>query len=441
MQSSLRSRLSTLRYPSAAPVEEQTTPGALSPREVRRGLKLSMYEGALATVHVSVVTGAFVTGFALMLGASDFELGLIGAMPFAGPLFQFIGAFLEERLGDRRRITVISSTISRLLWAVMAALPFITILGSAKIPLFLMLLLVSQALIGVTTNAWTSWMSDLVPPRRRGSYFGLRNTICSVSAMITTWLAGIGLDYYQAIGNERVGYALIFGVAVLCAMAASFVLCRQPEPRVSRQRVPMRSLFNAPLRNPFFRSFSLAATGWAMVTGVASPFFNAYGIQTLHLSFTTLALFGVATSAMGLVAQPFVGRMQDRYGNRKVLVISAFLTALLPWGWLLSTPTFLLPVWLLSIFAGAFWPGITQGLMNILMERAPAEGRGAYVATYGTITGAGTCLAGVLGGVVASALGTLVRPLGPLLLDHYAVLFVATSIGRAAIAWVFARWL
>jgi MFS family permease len=439
MQSSLRSRLSMRRPLPAAPVAEESTPGALSPGEVRRGLKLSIYEGALATVHVSVVSGAFVTGFALMLGASDFELGLIGAMPFVGPLFQFVGAFLEERLGERRRITVISSAVSRLLWAVMAALPFLTVLGGATIPLFLVLLLVSQALIGVTINAWTSWMSDLVPPRRRGSYFGVRNTVGSVSAMITTWVAGLALDHYRSLGNERIGYVLVFGVAVICAMASSLILTRQPEPPISRQRLPMRALFSAPLRNPFFRSFSLASTGWAVATGIASPFFNAYGIQALHLSFTTLALFGVATSAMGLIAQPIVGRMQDRYGNRRVLIISAFLSALLPWGWVLSTPTFLLPIWLTSIFAGAFWPGITQGMLNMLMERAPAEGRGAYVATYGTITGAGTCIAGVLGGVIASMLGAVLLPLGPLVLDHYAVLFVATSVGRAAIAWVFAR--
>ncbi|HEU5011114.1 MAG TPA: MFS transporter [Roseiflexaceae bacterium] len=439
MQSSLRARLSTLRYTPAAPGAEESAPGALSPGEVRRGLNLSIYEGALATVHVSVVTGAFVTGFALMLGANDFELGLIGAMPFVGPLFQFIGAFLEERLGERRRITVISSALSRVLWAVIAALPFITMLGSAKIPMFLGLLLVSQALIGITSNAWTSWMSDLVPPRRRGSYFGMRNTVCSISAMVTTWLAGIGLDHYQSIGNDRVGYALVFGVAVLCAMASAFVLSKQPEPPISRQRMPMRALFSAPLKNPFFRSFSLASTGWAIATGIASPFFNAYGIQTLHLSFTTLALFGVATSAMGMIAQPFIGRLQDRYGDRRVLIVSAFLTAVVPWGWVLSTPTFLLPVWLTSILAGAFWPGVTQGMLNILMERSPAEGRGAYVATYGTITGAGTCVAGVLGGVVVSLMGSVLLPIGPLLLNHYGILFVATSLGRAAIAWVFAR--
>src|SRR5204862_5947928 len=114
---------------------------------------------------------------ALMLGAGDFELGLIAALPFLGQLFQFVGAYLEERLGERRRMTVISCGVSRSLWALLVALPFLTVLGMARLPIFLLILAISQALIRITANAWTSWMSVLVPPRQRGRYFGTRHTI------------------------------------------------------------------------------------------------------------------------------------------------------------------------------------------------------------------------------------------------------------------------
>jgi MFS-type transporter involved in bile tolerance (Atg22 family) len=140
-----------------------------------------------------------------------------------------------------------------------------------------------------------------------------------------------------------------------------------------RQRQPLAALFSAPLRHQRFRALILAATGWAMATGVAAPFFNAYGIQSLKLSFATLALFGVATSAVTLITQPFVGRLQDRYGDRRVLVVSVVGVILLPWGWVLSTPTFLLPLWTTSIF----WPGITQGLIILHLDHDSALVDGA----------------------------------------------------------------
>src|SRR5262249_38062512 len=91
---------------------------ALPSSAVQRGLRLSIVEGSLSNIHITVCSGAFLTGFALLLGAGDFELGLIAALPFVGQLFQFMGAYLEERLGERRRLTVLSAGMSRSLWAI-----------------------------------------------------------------------------------------------------------------------------------------------------------------------------------------------------------------------------------------------------------------------------------------------------------------------------------
>ena len=361
-----RTKIQVQPYAEALPIPNATLP----PSAILRGLRRSVVEGALSNIHVTVTAGAFLTGFALLLGASDFELGLLGALPFVGQLFQFVGAYLEERLGERRRLVVLTAGVSRTFWALFAALPFLGGLGDARLPIFLLVLMVSQALIGIAGNAWTSWMSDLVPPRQRGRYFGARNTVTSVTAMASTWLAGRTLDYYDGANNAALGYALIFGMAVVSAIAGVIVLSRQPEPRMpQRPRVRPVELFSAPLRHPRFRALILTATGWSIATGIASPFFNAYGIQNLKLSFATLALFGVATSAVALVTQPYIGRLQDRYGDRRVLIGSVAGVVLLPWGWILSTPTFLLPLWMTSIFSGVFWPGITQGLLNLVMDR------------------------------------------------------------------------
>jgi MFS family permease len=423
--------------PAAAPVPAA---GALAPAEVRRGLRLSVIEGALANVHISVTGGAFLTGFALLLGANSFDLGLIAALPFIGQLFSFVGAYLEQRTGERRRTASLLAGASRVAWLFFALLPFLGGLGAVRMPLFLACFAVTQAMYAVAANLWLSWMSDLVPARQRGRYFGMRNTVASVTAMASTWLAGRALDRYRSSGQEALGYLVLFGLCAAFGLAAAIILWRQPEPPLPPQarRSPVE-LLSAPLRDPGFRGFILASTAWAIVTGVASPFFNAYGLQYLRLSYATLALTAVVTSAVALAAQPLIGRLQDRYGDKRVLVWSVAGVVLLPWGWVLSTPTFLLPLWMTSFFAGVFWPAITQGLANLLMERAPADGRGAYVAAYSTITGAGTFCAGLLGGVLATWLGNGLVHLGPLTLNHYAMLFVLSSLGRAAMVLVFAR--
>lgn len=411
----------------------------LAPSAIQHGLRLSIVEGALTNVHISITVGVFVTGFALMLGAGDFELGLIAALPFAGQLFQFAGAYLEERLGERKPLVLFTAIAARSLWAIIAALPFLVGLGRARLPIFLLVLAVSQALIGIAANAWMSWMGDLVPPRQRGRFFGVRNTVGSLTAMGSAWLAGRALDHYRGAGDAPLGYALIFGVSVICAIAGAVVLSRQPEPPMRRQRMRVADLFRAPLLHRRYRTLILAATGWALVTGIAAPFFNAYGLQNLKLSFASLAIFNAVTSAVMLVTQPLIGRLQDRYGDKRVLIGSIVGAVVLPWGWIIATPTSLAPLWVNAVFSGVFWPGITQGLVNLQIDRAPAENRGAYMASYGAVTGLGTLAASLLGGAIATAIGAGAVHLGPLALDHYAVLFAISSIGRAAMALVFAR--
>ncbi|HMQ32234.1 MAG TPA: MFS transporter [Chloroflexaceae bacterium] len=437
--------------PARAPVAPAAAaappaPAALAPSDVRRALRTSMLEGAVATVHISitgVIGGSvFLTGFAMLLGANSFQLGLLGALPFIGQLTGFLGAYLEERVGNRRSLVLYGALGGRLIWALLLALPFLSFLGGAQLAVFFAALALSYALNGIAGNAWLSWMSDLVPPRERGSYFGVRNTVAAIAAMATTFLAGAGLDAMRAQGLEAGGYAMVFGVAVLAAFGSAALVARQAEPPVQRRaHVSLREMLGAPLADRPFRAFVAANMGWAFVTGVATPFFNAYGLTTLQLSFATLGLTAVVTGAVSLVFGPLVGRLQDKLGYRRVLVACVAGSVLLPWGWVLSTPTNIWPLWLTAIFSGVFWPGLTQGLANVMMERAPAEHRGAAIATFGAFGGLGTLAAGLVGGLIATAVAGSQIAIGPLSIAGLAFLFVLTSLGRGVMALVFWRTL
>lgn len=414
----------------------------LSPGEVRRGMRISILEGAIANIHITI-TGAiggsvFLTGFALLLGANSFQLGLMGALPFIGQVFQFVGAYLEERMGNRRALVLYGALAGRLIWALLLALPFLSFVQGAQLAIFFAGLACSYALNGIAANAWMSWMSDLVPPQQRGAYFGLRNTVAALAAMAATFLAGQTLDSFRASGHEASGYAVIFGAAVLAALVAAVLIARQPEPSLlPSTRVSPAALLGEPLRDRRFGHFTLAGTGWALVTGIAIPFFSAYGLNTLGLRFATLGLTAIVTSAVSLVFGPLVGRLQDRYGYRAVLVACVLGTVPLPWGWILSTPTNIMPLCLTAIFSGVFWPGLTQGLANVLMDRAPGDCRGAAIAAYSAVTGLGTLVAGLLGGALAMLLASAHFNLGPITLTGLACLFVLTSLGRVVMAAVF----
>jgi hypothetical protein len=98
-----------------------------------------------ATIWMVLTTGPFQVGFARQLGARDFHLGLIAALPAAVGLLQLPASLRVERGGSKRRFIGISSLLGRLLWLPIALLPFFAP-KSARLPLFLLLLLGSSAL-------------------------------------------------------------------------------------------------------------------------------------------------------------------------------------------------------------------------------------------------------------------------------------------------------
>ncbi len=422
------------------------TSESLTPAEVRRGLSISIWEGAIANIHISI-TGAlggsvFLSGFALFLGANSFQIGLLGALPFIGQLCQFLSAYLEARFANRRAIVLYSALAGRLIWALLLCLPFTGWPAAWQLTIFFVALGFSYGLNGMAGNAWVSWMSDLVPPNQRGRYFGLRNTIAGISAMISVYVAGLLLDSFQARNAIAEGYALIFAIAVIAALGAALLIARQPEPRVTTQ--PWRGIgafLLAPLQNPSFRWFTIAAAGWALVTGIAAPFFNAYGLTVLRLDFSLLALTGIVTNAVALVFSPLLGWLMDRYGYRIVVTACVLGTVPLPLGWIFSTPENIVPLWLTSIFSGVFWPGVNQGLGNLLMERAPVAQRGSAVALFGLLTGMGTLIAALLGGALAQALTGVAVTVGSLMVGGLAALFGITMIGRIVMVGVFWRLL
>jgi hypothetical protein len=60
---------------------------------------MSLYESALSTILMTFVGGAFLTGFALIIGASNFQIGLLAALPTFANLSQVFGSYIINKTG------------------------------------------------------------------------------------------------------------------------------------------------------------------------------------------------------------------------------------------------------------------------------------------------------------------------------------------------------
>ncbi len=400
----------------------------------KHGMRLAVVEGAFATVHIAITLGAFTTGLALFLGASDFQIGLLASLTPLSSTFSLAGAYWISSLGRRKPLAAWSALLGRSLYLPLVLLPFLPLLGGAKMALFLAVIAVSNIALTLSGNAWTDWMTDLVPLERRGRYFGIRSTLLGVVSMATNLAAGKALDHYKAQGSEATGFLIIFSVAVFFAFLAFLVLLRQPEPKMApRPRVPLRELATTPFQDKDFRSLVLLFSFWAVATGLPAGYFGAHFLKNLHGSFSGLAFYSIVAGLVSLPAQLLWGRLIDRMGNKPVLIASILGVTILPLFWFFAWREFLFPIWVDAFLSGIFWPGIALSSFNLLLVSAKEENRAAYLAVFTTITGVTGFLASLLGGTLATLFSFFIWKIGPVTLLNFHILFLLSALGRVAV--------
>ncbi len=402
--------------------------------EPERSQRISILEGSLAQVHITITSGSLLTAYALAMGADDFQLGLVGALTALATLGSLLGAQLVGRIGRRKPISLAASVGGRALWGLLCLLPFVGIQPEIAFAVFLGVVLLGNGLVNLSGTAWLSWMTDLVPIERRGRYFGIRNTIVGGIAMAVSFLAGRAFDAFLARGQRMEGLATIFGVAVVCSALAGLVLGRQWEPPLrGESRSSLREVVRQPLANRRFRRLLAFMALWSVATGISAPFFGAHMIKNLGMSFSTIAVYSILAGIVSLATQPLWGRVIDRVGNRPVLAFNLIGVFLLPLLWLLASPERLWPIWLDAVLTGIFWPGYSLAGFNLVLATAPEENRSSFLGIQTTAVGLASFLAALAGGWIARLLSDFSLAWWGTQLVNFHVLFAASSLLRIAL--------
>jgi MFS family permease len=173
--------------------------------------------------------------------------------------------------------------------------------------------------------------------------------------------------------------------------------------------------------------------------GLVSPFVASYMLRYLNMSFTEISIVSMLSLVVGIFASKFWGVAMDRQGIRPVMIMTSFLTAIVPLMWIMSM-TFgmwmIVGVWFVS---GVGWVGFNLGVLNLPFALAPSEGRTYFLAVQNAISGLVFFVGAVIGGFIAEALEGARWTILGLEFIHYHVLFFASSLGRFASMIPFSR--
>jgi MFS family permease len=283
-------------------------------------------------------------------------------------------------------------------------------------------------------NAWVSWMSDLVPKRVRGRYFGRRTALCTLGGALASAAAGALLDVARPQQWTGVALALLQIVGAVSGLVTTWLMLRQHAPRFERRKLPLAwAPVLAPFRDANVRGLMLYLVAWNAAVGVAGSFFGLHSLRTLNMSYTVVALHGTAVAVVRMLAAPLWGRLLDRLGARPVLLACSFGIGSIPFIWLFPTADFLWPLLADCLLAGVLWSGHSLAIFNLPLAIAPRAERPFYLAAFATLTGVAFTLATLAGGLLAESLPDHFVLAGHELTDLH-VVFVVSGVLRFAAA-------
>jgi len=343
----------------------------------------------------------YLSAFALLLHASALQIGLLSALPqLVGTWAQLLSVKALNRFQHRKTLILTGAAGQAASWLPLLALP---VLFPEQGPWLLIACAVAYFAMGhFAVPAWNSLITDLVDPNTRGTYFARRAKLMTVASFSALCGAGLVLHWAETWMAPWAGFAVIFLGAAAARGVSTRYLARMDESAAPVTREAEFRLwdFLRHAQSANFKRFLLFSGLMHVCVLIAGPYFVIYMLRDLHFSYLQYAAW-LAAQVLGqfMTLKPW-GRLGDRYGYKKVLVITGLMVPFLPMLYMLSANFYFLIA--VNFLGGVSWAGFSLGLQNYVFDAVRAEDRAKGVAVWNTINAMGWFAGAMLGGWLAT---------------------------------------
>ncbi|TEU10424.1 MFS transporter [Candidatus Bathyarchaeota archaeon] len=255
------------------------------------------------------------------LGASEMEIGLVLSLAsILATAMMIPSGLMMNRIGKKRTLLVSVG---------LAALPplLISFLDDWRwvTPLYM----IFSASFSFFIVSRMAMISESATPRNRATLFGVMNLAWPIGGLVAPTLSGFLV--------ENFGWAPIFQVTTLIMAASLIPTLRLEEPaapiEVEQVTAKRPSIFDREYL-PFMTLIFLFHFLAGMMEGMIGTVLPLFLKNQIMISESLIGLFFTASSILILILQIPSGRLADRYGRKKVLVLSLLPIPLLLGAWL-----------------------------------------------------------------------------------------------------------
>ena len=376
----------------------KTTTGRKEEGKVEKEADLKpLYTRSVVNSFSGGMVNPFTGAYAVRLGASSSDMGwLQSSTNLSNNVMQIFWGRLSDRTRRRIPFIVFGSTILSVLW-----IPMIFVTNATQ----LIVLFAVQALVGsMATPAWTALIGDLVPSLKWGRANASINLWAAVGSVAATMMSGMLMIWIGGSIHQMLFIPLI--VASISGMASSLVMLRIREEK-NGEKLKLKENLTSDIahilshvrRTPRFFRYCYVDATFQFFMSIAWPIFSITEIRVLNASMLQLALLSVGQTVVRIVFQGWAGKLADTLGRKPLLIFFRAGLVTVPLAYALAPDANTL------IVVSLFW-GVVNALGGAsatayLLDAAPEESRGSFIAVYNLIVGVATFVGSLIGGYLS----------------------------------------
>lgn len=365
---------------------------------VRKSLNLSMKDGVAYAATIGFGDN-YINPFAVALGASNFQIGLLSSFTqLISSLAQLKVADITERVGSRKKMIVFFVFFQALILFPIAFIPYLP--QFTQIHVLICFCTLYLLFASFANPAWGSLMANLVPGRKRGSFFSKRGRLVGIVTVISAFLAGYILHLFKK--GSLTGFTIIFLIAMISRYISCYFLSKMYEPSLEIKQEHYFSFkeFVQRLNIGNFGKYVIFHSSFNFSVFIASPFFPVFMLRDLGFSYITYTFITTIVPLASILAVSYWGHRADALGNRKMIRICSLVVSVLPAMWIFSRNIYFLIG--IQTLAGIFWAGFNLCSSNFMYDSVIPEKRTRVISYFNTFNGFAVCVGTLLGGFLAT---------------------------------------
>ncbi|MHA1616697.1 MAG: MFS transporter [Candidatus Njordarchaeales archaeon] len=343
----------------------------------------------------------YVNIYAVELGASYSEIGLVSAISNASPtVFQPLWGFLSDRLMKRRIFILLGYLLAGFI---------VFFYVYAKDPImYAILLALSMISLSAATPAWNSYIGSFFKKHERARGIGKINGIGFAGTILGAIISGFLMT--MVIGEiPFLQYRFSFTVASLLFIITGLLALNIRDPTNAGNGYSLETIVASVKKNSYFQKLLLAESLWSFSMSIAWPMFSAGYIYKFHAKKLEIAMSNIFFNVAFMLSQLYLSFLADVYGRKKAIAYSRFIFPIYPLMWYVAWRIEI--VYIANFVVGLANAVSTVAIFAYILDVTEEEERASYFAIYNMILGIsqfmGSYIGGLIGDYFRSVLGII----------------------------------